>query len=112
MWRLQWSLFITAHLQPGSVAVAQGDTVAEGEVVGRCGNSGNTSEPHIHLHHQQQNPAKFPTGFAVGLPLYFRDHDGPPMPEGGLEVVDGVAQATGAVVRHVGAAGPGRPAAD
>ena len=39
-----------AHLQPGSVAVQTGDTIKRGQVIGRVGNSGNTSEPHLHLH--------------------------------------------------------------
>ncbi len=93
---------VLAHFKPGSVAVAVGDHVAEGQVVGLCGNSGNTSEPHIHIHHQRQDPAEVPVGFAEGLPLYFRDHDGEPMPEGGLEERDGKAVTVGATVRHVG----------
>jgi len=38
-----------AHLKMGSIPVAVGDRVAVGDVVGRCGNSGNTAEPHLHL---------------------------------------------------------------
>ncbi|MCK7505780.1 MAG: M23 family metallopeptidase [Desulfobacterales bacterium] len=38
---------IIAHLKAGSVTVKTGDTVVEGQVIGACGNSGNTSEPHI-----------------------------------------------------------------
>lgn len=87
-----------AHLQQGSVTVTTGQRVAEGQVIGQCGNSGNTSEPHIHIHHQRQNPAEYPLNFAEGLPLYFRDHDGPPMPEGGLEFIDGVITALGDTV--------------
>ena len=67
-----------AHLQPGSVLVKAGDQVTEGEPIGACGNSGNTSEPHIHIHHQRQDPRNRPINFSEGLPLYFRDHDGPP----------------------------------
>ncbi|HSN11463.1 MAG TPA: M23 family metallopeptidase, partial [Propionibacteriaceae bacterium] len=37
------------HLQQGSVGVEQGRRVEAGEVVGRCGNSGNSTEPHLHL---------------------------------------------------------------
>lgn len=39
-----------AHLQRGSVMVQPGDSVAPGDIVGRVGNSGNTSEPHLHIH--------------------------------------------------------------
>lgn len=93
---------LIAHLKPGSLRVKKGERVTEGQELGRCGNSGNTSEPHIHLHHQRQDPSVFPIGFAEGLPLYFRDHDGPPMPEGGARMDSGKPVAIGAVVRHVG----------
>lgn len=39
-----------AHLQQGSVAVAAGDEVVTGGRIGRVGNSGNTTEPHLHVH--------------------------------------------------------------
>lgn len=93
---------IIAHLKPGSVAVREGERVEEGQAIGQCGNSGNTSEPHIHIHHQRQDPNDYPINFAEGLPLYFRGHDGPPMPEGGVTVVDGKLIAIGATVRHTG----------
>jgi Peptidase family M23 len=41
-----------AHLQNGSVRVKRGDDVAAGQPIGKCGNSGNSSAPHIHLHTQ------------------------------------------------------------
>ena len=93
---------IIAHLQPGSVTVRTGESVVEGQVIGACGNSGNTSEPHIHIHHQRQDPNIYPLNFAEGLPLYFRDHDGAPMPLGGYIEEDGVITLTGDVVQHVG----------
>lgn len=37
------------HLKKGSLAVGAGDTVGTGDRLGDCGNSGNTTEPHIHL---------------------------------------------------------------
>ncbi len=89
---------VIAHLKPGSVAVASGQHVTEGQVIGQCGNSGNTSEPHIHLHHQRQDPTIYPINFAEGLPLYFRDLDGPMIPQGGVEFVDGMVVATGDLV--------------
>lgn len=39
-----------AHLSRGSVAVEEGDTVATGDFLGLVGNSGNTTEPHLHIH--------------------------------------------------------------
>lgn len=39
-----------AHLRQGSVRVRAGDRVTAGMPLGEVGNSGNTSEPHLHLH--------------------------------------------------------------
>jgi len=41
---------VIAHLKLGSVRVKRGQKVKRGEVIGLCGNSGNSSEPHIHYH--------------------------------------------------------------
>ncbi|MEA1784537.1 peptidoglycan DD-metalloendopeptidase family protein [Arenibacter sp. GZD96] len=38
-----------AHLMEGSIAVTEGQMVAQGTVLGKCGNSGNSTEPHLHL---------------------------------------------------------------
>ena len=38
-----------AHLRPGSVAVAIGDTVSVGQLLGTLGNSGNSTAPHLHF---------------------------------------------------------------
>ena len=96
---------LIAHLKRGSVRAEAGQEMAEGQVIGQCGNSGNTTEPHIHIHHQRQNPAPvsiISITLAEGLPLYFRDHAGPPMPEGGMKEDNGKAIATGMVVQHNG----------
>jgi murein DD-endopeptidase MepM/ murein hydrolase activator NlpD len=37
------------HLQRASLQVQLGQTVQVGEPLGRCGNSGNSTEPHVHL---------------------------------------------------------------
>jgi len=39
-----------AHMQKGSVTVARGDEVKRGQVLGKLGNTGNTSAPHLHFH--------------------------------------------------------------
>lgn len=41
---------LMAHMAPGSVAVEVGTAVAAGTLLGRVGSSGNSSEPHLHLH--------------------------------------------------------------
>lgn len=42
-----------AHMQQDSATVQVGDRVHKGEVIGRLGNSGNTSEPHLHFQLQR-----------------------------------------------------------
>ena len=44
-----------AHLQPGSLKVKLGDKVRRGQVVGLVGNSGNSTEPHLHFHVSDAN---------------------------------------------------------
>jgi N-acyl-D-amino-acid deacylase len=39
-----------AHLQPGSIKVKLGDKVRAGQVLAALGNSGNSTEPHLHFH--------------------------------------------------------------
>ncbi len=56
-----------AHLQPGSIRVAPGDRVRVGDVVGLVGNSGNSTEPHLHFHVAD---AASPLG-AEGVPFVF-----------------------------------------
>lgn len=40
---------LLAHLQTGSTKVRVGDRVARGQVLARCGNSGNSTAPHLHF---------------------------------------------------------------
>jgi murein DD-endopeptidase MepM/ murein hydrolase activator NlpD len=46
---------VLSHFKLGSIAVKVGDKVKKGQVIGLCGNSGNSSEPHLH-YHLQNNP--------------------------------------------------------
>ncbi|MCR2814356.1 M23 family metallopeptidase [Microbacterium jiangjiandongii] len=58
---------LVAHLQRGSVTVRRGQRVVAGQQIGRCGNSGNSSEPHVHA--QLMDRASLWT--AQGVPLAF-----------------------------------------
>ncbi len=51
-----------AHLQRGSTRVATGTRVTRGKLLGLCGNSGNTSFPHIHMHVQDTPTLNAGTG--------------------------------------------------
>lgn len=41
---------LIAHLVPGSLRVSVGDTVTVGEQIGAVGTSGNSTQPHLHIH--------------------------------------------------------------
>ncbi len=56
-----------AHLKTGSLTVKVGDRVGSGTKVGRCGNSGHSTQPHLHFQ-LQDHPDFFQ---AVGLPMRF-----------------------------------------
>lgn len=57
------------HLRAGSIRVAPGDAVTTGQHLGDCGNSGNSTQPHLHV--QAMDGPDVST--ARGLPLVFRD---------------------------------------
>ena len=44
---------LLGHLLPGSVRVTTAQHVAAGTTIGRVGNSGNSNEPHLHVHAQR-----------------------------------------------------------
>ena len=60
---------LIAHLMKGSVLVKEGDIVEQGEMLGKCGNSGNSSEAHIHFH--VQNTSNLQEG--TGIKTYFKN---------------------------------------
>ena len=53
-----------AHMQQDSLTVKAGEQVEAGEKLGLVGNSGNTSEPHVHIHAEKDG---------VGVPIEFND---------------------------------------
>jgi murein DD-endopeptidase MepM/ murein hydrolase activator NlpD len=60
---------LLAHLRRGSVRVVAGQELQTGERLGEAGNSGNTGEPHLHIHAQTPGTADAPL---AGTPLPIR----------------------------------------
>jgi hypothetical protein len=58
---------ILAHFRQGSITVALNERVDAGDPLGQMGNSGNSSEPHLHVHAQRGLPESMPLG---GEPLW------------------------------------------
>lgn len=65
---------LLAHLQRGTVGVQPGDFVSAGQQVGACGNSGNSTQPHVHV--QVIDTPRFDET-AHGVPLAFHHHGSP-----------------------------------
>jgi hypothetical protein len=61
---------VLAHLMKNSIVVNLGDLVTQGQVIGLTGNSGNSTEPHLH-YHIQNKPS---IGQGEGLPAQFRNY--------------------------------------
>jgi len=53
---------VFAHFQQHAIKVKQGDRVKQGQLLGLCGNSGNSSEPHLHFHIQNIEDMNMATG--------------------------------------------------
>ena len=61
---------VLAHFMKNSITVTVGDMVTKGQVIGLVGNSGNSTEPHLH-YHLQNNPSIMK---GVGLPAQFPNY--------------------------------------
>lgn len=61
---------VLAHLRAGSIRVGAGEAVAAGRELAACGNSGNSTQPHLHI--QVMDSADPFT--ARGLPMSFREY--------------------------------------
>jgi hypothetical protein len=64
---------VMMHMQPGSVLVKVGDRVATGQVIGKLGNSGSSTGPHVHYELQSgPQPWQYQS-----LPFRFQNIDAP-----------------------------------
>jgi murein DD-endopeptidase MepM/ murein hydrolase activator NlpD len=98
-----------AHFQRASLAVIEGQEVEAGHALGRVGNSGNSSEPHLH-YHLQDGPV---FAEAESMPAAFVDYvaDDRPVGRGELHKGQRVRTRNGADAAPVTLAGGGRRAA-
>ena len=62
---------VLAHLEKGSIAVDVGDDVTTQTLIGRVGNSGKSTEPHLHFHVQQGKKSDNPMS-GTPIPVSFR----------------------------------------
>ena len=61
---------LMAHMKKNSVSVNAGDSVSTATLLGKVGNTGNTSEPHLHLHAERDGaPGKILDGIAVPITI-------------------------------------------
>lgn len=58
-----------AHFKQHSIKVKQGQKIQQGDLLGLCGNSGNTTEPHLHFHIQNVEDMNI----AAGAKAYFEE---------------------------------------
>ncbi len=80
-----------AHFRQDSVVVTAGQQVEAGDLLGECGNSGRSSEPHLHYH--LQTTPDF--GQGEGLPAQFNSY------EADGEAVERGEPVQGQLVRHI-----------
>lgn len=59
-----------------SLSVRKGDRIQAGDVIGRCGNSGNSTEPHLHVRAMDRSSVWFASGRPIRI-------DGEPSPASG-----------------------------
>lgn len=59
-----------AHLAPGSVAVAIGQTIQRGDVIGKVGHTGNSTSPHLHFQLMDSPDPLAARGIACGFREY------------------------------------------
>jgi murein DD-endopeptidase MepM/ murein hydrolase activator NlpD len=94
-----------AHLRAGSIRVAIGEEVRAGQPVAECGNSGNSTQPHVHVQVMDSPDLSV----ARGVPMAFRRFRERPRRAKQFQLRDSGLPAEGAVVQPlpVPAAGGG-----
>ena len=62
---------LVAHLKPGTVRARPVQWIGAGAIIGLVGNSGNSNEPHLHVHAQRPAPAGHEPLSGDPLPMRF-----------------------------------------
>ena len=65
---------VFAHLRRDSLKVTVGDRVTAGQPLAECGNSGNSTEPHLHF--QLMDGPDISTARGLRFTWHYRDADG------------------------------------
>jgi murein DD-endopeptidase MepM/ murein hydrolase activator NlpD len=65
---------LLAHLKQSSIVVDVGDIVTAGQEIGQFGNSGNTSQPHLHI--QVMTTINFDDADSEPIPMIFNTGSG------------------------------------
>jgi len=94
-----------AHLQRGSVEVEPGQRVQAGDVIGRAGNSGNSTEPHLHFQLMDHPKPMYAAGVPFAMPSLARADRPAGIPEDGghLDTAEALPEerARASVAAHV-----------
>jgi murein DD-endopeptidase MepM/ murein hydrolase activator NlpD len=61
---------LLAHLALGSIRVGTGDSVVTGQELAACGNSGNSTQPHVHIQAMDGADAYAARGLPIGFEHY------------------------------------------
>jgi urea transporter len=66
-----------SHLKTGTLKIKKGDFIRKGEIIGLCGNSGRSPEPHIHFQ-AQSTPLQGAKTISYPFAYYLRKSEGKP----------------------------------
>ncbi|MFC4213013.1 peptidoglycan DD-metalloendopeptidase family protein [Pedobacter lithocola] len=61
--------FVFCHLAHSTIKVREGDKIKQGRFIGKCGNSGHSSGPHLHFHIQDEENLDT----AIGVKAFFKN---------------------------------------
>lgn len=95
---------VVAHLRRGTVAVRPEEAVVAGQLLGGCGNSGNSTQPHVHLQVMDRLDPFAATGVPIAFQNYRVRHR-----DGTQELVRNGLPDTGHIVEATGTGLAGQP---